>query len=135
MHEMSVATALVDTVLDSVKDMNATKVEEVIFEVGELAFISERQLRFCFDVMKKDHAVLKETKLSLHKVKAKVKCTKCDFEGGLDKVNESKKEEAHRIAITFECPKCGGTLDIILGRDMIIKRIAVEVADDKEAKK
>lgn len=135
MHEMSVATALVDTVLDSVKGMKATKVEEVIFEVGELAFISERQLKFCFDVLKKDHAVLKDTKLSYLKVKAKVKCAKCGFEGGLDKVSEKKKAEAHRIDITFECPECGGTLNIILGRDMVIKRLAVEVADDKGGKK
>jgi hydrogenase nickel incorporation protein HypA/HybF len=131
MHEMSVATALVDTVIESLKGMKATKVEEVIFEVGELAFISERQLKFSFDLLKKDHPVLKDTKLHLRKVKAKVKCTKCDFEGGLDEVSEAKKAEAHRIAITFECPKCGGTLDIILGRDMVVKRIAVEVADDK----
>jgi hydrogenase nickel incorporation protein HypA/HybF len=135
MHEMSVATALVDSVLESLKGMKAVKVEEVIFEVGELAFISERQLRFCFDVMKKEHPVLKDTKLSFRKVKAKVKCTKCDFEGGLDKVGENKKAEAHRIAITFECPKCGGTLNIVLGRDMVIKRIVVEVADDKGGKK
>jgi len=128
MHEMSVASALVEEVLENVKGLRAMKVDEVHLRIGEFAFISDRQLRFCFDLLKKDHKLTKGAALKISKEKATVGCKECGFKGG---VKDVKRPEDHRLALAFECPKCGGTLDIVSGREMVIQRISVLVPEIK----
>jgi hydrogenase expression/formation protein HypD len=130
MHEMSVAMALVESVLESIKKMKSPQVEEIILEVGELAFISPRQLEFAFELVKKDKEPLKDAKLTLQRSKATVCCPKCGHRGGIEEVSDRKKDEIHGVAISFECPDCKGTMKIESGREMIIKRVVVEVTDD-----
>lgn len=133
MHEMSVATSLVEEVLANLERLNSegtavAKVTEVHLEIGELAFISEMQLRFCFDLLCKEDARLAGAELTMDKVDASVRCPSCGFAGGAGTVSEPAD---HRMLMSFACPECGGTLEIVKGRGMVLRNISVEVDDGK----
>ena len=51
MHELSMAQAIVDTVLDAAEKNNATEVVEVTIEVGMLTMLNPEQLKFLLDVI------------------------------------------------------------------------------------
>jgi hydrogenase nickel incorporation protein HypA/HybF len=126
MHEMSVATSLIEEILSNLKDLKVNKVEAVTLVIGELAFISETQLEFCYDLLKKEHEVLKGSTLVMEKEEAEVECQECGYSGGLGTVDEPVD---HRMMMSFMCPKCGGTFDILKGRGMILKKIQAEVEE------
>lgn len=132
MHEMSVATSLIEEILGNIRRLESSdgkevmKVEEVTLEIGELAFISEMQLEFCYNLLAKEQEELRDSKLTILKVEAKVRCNGCGFKGGLDTLEEPAD---HRMVVSFACPECGGTLDIEQGRGMILKNISVQVED------
>jgi hydrogenase nickel insertion protein HypA len=131
MHEMSVATSLIEEILSNIRRLetngkNIMKVEEVTLEIGELAFISEMQLEFCYNLLAKEHEELKDSKLTIEKAEAKVRCDGCSFKGGLGSLEEPAD---HRMVVSFACPECGGTLDIEQGRGMILKNVSVQVED------
>lgn len=129
MHEMSVATSLVQEILthlDMVEGHEVLGVDEVQLEIGELAFINKRQLEFCFDVVKREHGQLKEARLTMTEERALVRCHGCGFSGGLEAIEEPVD---HRMVMSFACPKCGGTLDIERGRGMLLRNIGLRVEE------
>ena len=78
------------------------------------------------DLLKKNHPILKDTKLVIEQTKAIGKCTGCDYEGTL---NPAELPEYHFNIPSLDCPKCNKKLDIIQGRDLIIKNIEIEKWD------
>ena len=134
MHEMTVATSLIREILENVQSLkgadglgpNVTKVEEVVLEIGELAFISKPQLEFCYDVLARENDLLKGSTLRLVDVPAEVKCVSCGFQGSGDSLDEPVD---HRIVMTFTCPRCGETLEIVKGRGMVLRNVSVQVED------
>ena len=54
MHELSMAQAIVDTVLDAAEKNNATEVVEVTIEVGMLTMLNPEQLKFLLEVIVED---------------------------------------------------------------------------------
>lgn len=53
MHEISIAGAIIDSVLDCAKKNDAKKVEEVFIEIGELTALNSDQLTFIFETITK----------------------------------------------------------------------------------
>ena len=51
MHELSMAQGIINAVLDTAKENNATEVNEVTIEVGRLAMINPEQLQFILGVL------------------------------------------------------------------------------------
>lgn len=114
MHELSIATDLVNTALKTAKDNNAKKVLKVTVEAGELAMVNPEQLEFMYDILVEDNA-LKGSKLKIETVPAVGECKSCDYKGPIE----------DRFACS--CPKCGLTLKITAGRDICLKNMELEI--------
>jgi hydrogenase nickel incorporation protein HypA/HybF len=114
MHELSIATDLVNTALKTAQDNNAKKVMTVTVEVGELAMINPEQLEFMYDILVEDN-MLKGSKLNIIKVPAVADCDNCGYKGPVE----------DKFACT--CPKCSLTLKIKEGRDICLKNMELEI--------
>ncbi|MCD6512697.1 MAG: hydrogenase maturation nickel metallochaperone HypA [Thermoplasmata archaeon] len=125
MHEYSVMTGVVNSILDKIKGMNVKRVERVDMIVGELTFLSPEQMKFAFDVLT-EGTLLEGAELNIEVKKARIKCRKCGYEGSMH-VEESK--EYHFELPVFKCPKCGGEIDIIEGKECMVKNAKIIVDD------
>ena len=114
MHELSIATDLVNTALKTAIDNNAKKVISVTVEAGELAMVNPEQLEFMFDILNEDN-MLKGSKLKIETVPAVGECLHCGYKGPIE----------DRFACA--CPKCSMTLKIIAGRDICLKNMELEI--------
>ena len=80
MHEYSVMTQIVESILAEADKRKATKVEEVDLEIGDYTLLGDEQLKFAYDLMSKD-TILEGSKLNIRHLKGKIKCTACDYNG------------------------------------------------------
>ncbi len=123
MHELSIMTQIVDSILSEASKRHATKVEEVELEVGEYTMLGEEQLRFAYQVLSRDN-ILQGSKLKIKRLPGKIKCS-CGYEG-----NTAPTEEApHKVSPLLECPKCKGGAEITEGRECVIRNIRMVVPD------
>ncbi len=114
MHELSIATDLVNTALKTAQDNHAKKVVTVTVEAGELAMVNPEQLEFMFDILIEDN-MLKGAKLNIVTVPAEGECPNCGYKGPIE----------DRFACA--CPKCSMTLKITAGRDICLKNMELEI--------
>jgi hydrogenase nickel incorporation protein HypA/HybF len=124
MHEFSVMSQMIGDIIEELKKWNATKVEEVVLELGEFTMLSEEQMRFGYDVLTRDN-VLKGSKLTIVPIKGAIECA-CGYKGEMS----STEDMPHDSVPILECPKCGGVAKIIGGRECIVKNIRAVVPDD-----
>ncbi|KCZ73410.1 hydrogenase nickel insertion protein HypA [Candidatus Methanoperedens nitroreducens] len=119
MHEVSIAGAIIDAVLDAAKKNNAEKVSEVFIEVGELTALYPDQLRFIFETITAG-TVAEGAKYDIKVIKPMIKC-KCSYNGPVESF-----EKLHFFMPTIKCPKCGETdVEITAGRECCVKRIKI----------
>ena len=123
MHEFSVMSQMIEGIIEESKKYNATKVEEVVLDLGEFTMLGEEQLRFAYEVLTKDN-ILKGSKLTIVTVKGTIEC-ECGFKGGMPPA----EDRPHRSVPVLECPKCGGVAKIASGRECTVKNLRVVVPD------
>lgn len=123
MHEVSIVSQLIETVLAEVKKRGGKKILEVEVEVGELSFLNVEQMRFAYSVLSAG-TLLEGSNLTIKVVSAHVKCQSCGFEG-----NPSYQDDPsyHISKPIFLCPVCGNPLKVIEGIGCTIKRIKFQV--------
>jgi hydrogenase nickel incorporation protein HypA/HybF len=114
MHELSIATDLINTAIATAKQNNALKVLSVTVEIGELAMVNPEQLAFMYEVLTEEN-MLKGSKLIIVNVPAVMECQNCGYKGPV----EDK--------YTCACPKCGLTLRAIEGRDICLKTMEIDI--------
>jgi len=119
MHEYSIMSQLVQAVLDEAKKNNLKTVAKVKLEVGDLTFLGEEQLKFCYQVLSKDN-ILNGSELIIEKIYPEVRCHDCGYNGELEYM---EKDEFHFRLPQFSCPKCNGKVEIIKGKDCVIREI------------
>lgn len=124
MHELSVMTQIVDSILAEADKQHATRIESVDLEVGEYTMLGDEQLMFAYQVLSNDHPILKDSQLSIKHLKGRIKC-KCGFEGEVRPAEDSP----HKVVPILECPKCCGAAEIIVGRECVIRNIRMVVPD------
>ena len=73
MHELSVISQIVETVIDEAKKNNAKHVDAVQLVIGELAFLGVEQLEFCYQVLSEKEPLLAGSKLETEIESARVK--------------------------------------------------------------
>lgn len=123
MHELSIMTQIVDSILSEAAKRHAIRVEEVELEIGEYTLLGKEQLIFAYQVLSRGN-LLEGSKLRIRQLKGKIKCS-CGYEG-----NASPSEEApHKISPILECPKCKGGAEITEGRECVIRNIRMVVPD------
>lgn len=120
MHEISIAGAIIDSVLDAANKNNAKKVEKVFIEVGELTALNPDQLRFIFETITKGTAA-EGAKYDIATIKPLISCKKCSYNGPIEYY-----EKMHFFLPIIKCPECGNSdVDIIAGRECCVKKIKV----------
>lgn len=105
MHEMTVATALVDQVCEHAEQVGAVRVSEINIRMGVLSGIA-RSLYFCFPSAARG-TLCEGAVLRIDEVPLTVMCTHCD----------AVKTPA--ALYNFRCPDCGRpTPKVLTGREM-----------------
>jgi hydrogenase nickel incorporation protein HypA/HybF len=122
MHEFSIMTQIIQTILGEANKNNLKSVTKVTLEIGELSFLGEEALKFCYEVISKN-TILRGSELIIIKIKPKIECQSCGYLGELEYL---EKDEFHFRLPKFTCPKCNGMVTILKGKDCILKEITGE---------
>lgn len=123
MHEGSITTQIIESVLQEAKKRNAKKVTEVHLMIGSLTFLNPEQVRFWYEILTRD-TIMESSRLTIEENKEVVKCPKCGYEGDFKYVDDPA---LHIPTPTLNCPKCGSVVDIVGGKDCLIKNIKMLV--------
>jgi hydrogenase nickel incorporation protein HypA/HybF len=119
MHEFSIATSIVENVLEFAKEQRAAQVLAVKVALGEFAHIEAEQLSFCYESITKN-TELDGSALEIERIDAEVRCPGCSYRG-----RPKYWEEALSYAAvpTLQCPDCGKTVNVIEGEECAIKTV------------
>ena len=119
MHELSIASGLVEKLLQFAADNPDKKIVEVRLAVGEFSHIEEEQLRFCYAAVTVETPIEGST-LQIEKIEAMVECPHCSYHG------QPKYWDGPLSGIpvaTLECPQCGKSAEAAEGKECAIKSI------------
>ena len=125
MHELSIASGLVEKLLDFTEKNPNKKIVEVLLAVGELSHIEDEQLRFCYEAITSE-TPLEGSRLEIEKIDALVKCPYCSYRGR-PKYWDGALSGAP--VATLECPSCGKTTQPTDGQECAIKSVRFTEAD------
>lgn len=119
MHEFSIASGLVEKLLDFAEKNPDKKLVEVRVAIGEFTQIEEEQLRFCYASIITEMPIAGSA-VTIEAVLGKVACPSCSYQGppkyweGIISGNP--------IA-TLECPRCGKAARAIEGEECAIRSV------------
>ena len=119
MHEFSIASSIVEKVLEFAGKRAVSRIVEVRLAIGELTCVEQEQLRFCFEAIAKETA-LEDSALEIETVRATVRCPSCAYEGPPKYWDDALA--AGRFP-TLACPACGRATEAMAGCDCAIKSI------------
>ncbi len=120
MHELSIATSIVDAVTESAAAYPGARVKEVRLRVGALASVIEDSLQFCWELAT-EGTPLAGAALVIHKLPVIVHCDACGVDAEIEGVQ------------SFRCPRCGElAADLRQGRELEIDSIELEEPEPKE---
>ena len=124
MHELSMAQGIINAVLDTAEANNATEVNEVTVEVGRLAMINPEQLQFILGVLV-ENTIIEDAEIKFEEIPAEIDCLDCDFHG------DAILDDSDHYAPIVRCPECDSlSVDILNGKDIVVKNIVIENPDD-----
>ena len=119
MHEFSLTTQVVESILGEAEKQGAKKVTEVQLIIGKLTFLGIEQIRFSYKVLVED-TIMKDSKLIIEEKDGVIKCSSCGYKGTL----ETKDNPAYHVpTVTLRCPECGAAAKIVEGKEITIKSI------------
>jgi hydrogenase nickel incorporation protein HypA/HybF len=132
MHEVSVMAQLIDEILKVAKSNDACVIISASLEVGELTLLGTRQLKFAYEILSQadETGLLKKSKLYIRRKKGRIRCAACGFKGDIRNMGG-----INHIFPIFACPDCGGKVDIISGRECLLKSIRLQKNDAKKKKR
>ena len=120
MHEISIAGAIIDSVLDAAEKNNARRVSKVYLEIGELTALNPDQLKFIFQTITKG-TVAEGASYDIKVIKPSINCKKCSYKGPIEFF-----ENLHFFLPLIKCPKCDEPdVDIVAGRECFVKKINI----------
>ncbi len=113
MHELSLSTAVVNTV---VKHARGRRVSVVNLRVGQLRQVVPDSLEFYFEFVARD-TVCARARLEQEVIQARLGCRPCGLEWTIE-------------VPAFRCPRCGGSdVEIASGNEFEVESIEVEEAE------
>ncbi|MBN1117684.1 MAG: hydrogenase maturation nickel metallochaperone HypA [Bacteroidales bacterium] len=113
MHEFSLASEIIDIVLDSLRNAGKKQVNRIELDIGELSGVEVPALDMALKSLM-NHPALKNAKIIRHRIKGKAICLTCK--------NEFELNDFFSV-----CPHCQGIYkDIISGREFNVRRLEVE---------
>jgi len=127
LHEFSIASSIVETILDLASRHNANRVVEVHLRIGMLRALCPEQLKFSYDILAKG-TILEGSKLLIEESTGSVRCGRCDCSSVLGQDTGT----FHFGAPLLLCPQCGGTVMIEGGDECTITRVRMSMPDEKD---
>lgn len=125
MHELSMAQGIINAVLETAENNNATEVTEIYIEVGRLAMLNPEQLRFLLDVLL-ENTMAENARIDISEIPVTISCPECGYEG------IANLDDSDHYAPIIECPNCENMrISILDGRDCVVKNIVVEKPEDE----
>ena len=119
MHEFSLATQIVESVLALVETQDAGEVLQVRLQIGELACVEAEQLRFCFHSITRQ-TPLENTALEIEPLAAEVRCPHCRYEGPPKYWTDAREAG---LTPTLQCPQCGQATGAMRGHECTVKSV------------
>jgi hydrogenase nickel incorporation protein HypA/HybF len=113
MHEMSLAESILRIVEDAAQGQGFRRVKELRLEIGALAGVEAKALRFCLEVILRD-GVADGARVEIEQLPGRGWCMQCG--------------DTVPIATLFDaCPRCGGyQVQATGGTEMRVKDLLVE---------
>jgi len=122
-HEFSVTSQIVQSVLAEAEKQNAKKVTEVHLIIGKLTFLGLEQVRFAYEALTKG-TIMEGSRLIIEEQEGVVKCNHCSYEGGF----KYEDDPLYHVPVpTLKCPKCDSLVSIVAGKECTIKSIKMMV--------
>lgn len=117
MHELSIATSLVDIASQKAAEAGSDSVSKVYLKIGVLSCVTRDALEFAFDVAT-EHTVLEGATLEIEDVPAVVFCPQCE---GERRISDSRS--MYRAC----CPECGApTSEIRQGQELELTALEIQ---------
>lgn len=114
MHELSVATKVLNTALASVKDDGKTSIEEIELNIGAMNDYEPEWLQKYLDKLSVG-TIAENAKIKINHMPIEFKCRACGCEFEFEKYGAS-----------VGCPGCGGiNYEVVSGRQIEIARLIV----------
>jgi hydrogenase nickel incorporation protein HypA/HybF len=112
MHEVALATALIDLVREQIAAARAHRVTRLVLEIGVLSLVDAHALRFAFDAVALGGPAEGAT-LEIQEPEGSAYCLDCE-----DSIAISTREAS--------CPRCGGAKLLVQGgNEMRLKEMEV----------
>ena len=118
MHELSVAGSIIDNVLKSAKGCKSIK--KVYITVGPFLMLNVEQLKFWAKALAKD-TLAEDAEFEMKIGEAVLVCEKGHKKSALPDVNDMS-----HVMPLFTCDVCGCRMDVVEGRELILKKIIAE---------
>lgn len=113
MHELSIATGVIDTVEEYAAKEKAVSVSYIELDIGELSGVVIEALDFAMTEAVKN-TICSKAEVKINNIKAKAKCKKCD--------NVFNISDIYCV-----CEKCNNfDNEIIQGKELNLKKILVK---------
>jgi len=113
MHELSIASNIIDIVSQSINNKENIKVDKICVSIGKLSGIVKESLLFCWEIAAKN-SKLNGSKLIVKEQALVVYCESC------------KKKTLICGNVKLRCGRCGEPVSkIISGKELIIDKIIV----------
>jgi hydrogenase nickel incorporation protein HypA/HybF len=119
MHELSIASTLVESVLEFAHSPPPKKIVKVLLQIGEFTCVEPEQLSFCYSAVIQETALAGST-LEIERVPAEVACPHCGYAGPPKYWNDAL---AAAPVATLQCPACGKAAETTHGHDCTIRTI------------
>jgi hydrogenase nickel incorporation protein HypA/HybF len=120
MHEFSISSEIVRTVLEEAEKNRGKKVLSVQLEIGELTLLNQEQVTFWIQELFKG-SVAEGARVRVKEIQARIKCESCGYKGR-NILAQNKNVLQHFTALS--CPKCGSfQIKIEKGQECTLRRI------------
>jgi hydrogenase nickel incorporation protein HypA/HybF len=136
LHELSIASEILEQVKQTAAAHGAIKVKYVTLQMGKLSHTNPEQISFIFEVIA-EGSIAEDAELIIEMVPPTLECG-CGYAGAIDEkqILESSELTSELLAyidIAKECPICGKQAHLAGGRELIIKSIEIETENDLTA--
>lgn len=119
MHEFSIASGLVEKLLDFAEKNPDKRIVEVRVAIGEFTQIEAEQLRFCYDSIITEMPIA-GSHLTIEPVPGEVTCPHCGYSG----TPKYWDGALHGGSIaTLECPRCAKAAEVSGGAECAIRSV------------
>ncbi|MEM3043011.1 MAG: hydrogenase maturation nickel metallochaperone HypA [Thermoplasmata archaeon] len=114
--------------VDNTSHPRIASVESVTLEVGELTMLSEEPLKFAWELLT-ENGPLRGSKLMIVRRPVVLECPACGYRG-VGKPPEGLA--THFFIPALNCPRCGGDVRVVGGRECLIREMRVVMEDGGE---